>query len=735
MPRLRLALLPFSLALACVAHAGEPTPAGWEFCPVPEALPEFKPGLPTGGDRETAATDISAKDLTFVRDQSTVFSGDVELQRADQWLGTDRLTWWHDEQRFQTEGSVRYQDKGLRLTAERLSGDQRRDRIELQGVQYQIAQQNGNGEAMEAILEGDVGLLTRASFSTCPPSQRQWELVAGEIKVDQANAVAAARNATLRIGRVPVLWLPYARFPTDDRRRSGILMPKLGYNRENGVDFTLPIYLNLAPNYDATLSPRLLGRRGVMLGGEFRYLGEGHRGELDAYWLGNDDRSGRDRHHVDFFHLSRLSGHWDLRTHLRDVSDVDYFQDFGDSSDRTAITLLQSDAGLYGRGHGWQASLRADRWQIASPLLPPGSEPYQRLPRAQIGWEHPLQPWLAAGVEAETVRFRHDSLPGGDRFDLRPYARIDFAGHWWFLSPQLAWRYTGYSLDRRLAAGSDRNPSRSLPIASLDAGLMFERDLRWGGQAVVQTLEPRLFYLRAPYRDQDSLPLFDTQPLSLAWPGLFRDNRFGGADRQGDANQATLALSSRFFGAADGRERLSASLGRIFYFDPPRVRLPGEPADSSEGSAWIGEVNLAIADDWNIGLHQQWEPDRRGSLLTAVRGQWRYRPGGLLNLGYRYRIDQLEQTDLSFVIPINPQWRLVGRWNHSLRDGRSLESLAGFEWNSCCVALRVLARRYIRSADARANLGLYVELELNGVGSFGRDTARLLDNAILGYSR
>jgi len=272
-------------------------------------------------------------------------------------------------------------------------------------------------------------------------------------------------------------------------------------------------------------------------------------------------------------------------------------------------------------------------------------------------------------------------------------------------------------------------------VMSLDAGAFLEREFQWNDRGLLQTLEPRLYYLRVPYRDQDDLPLFDTQPLTFSWPGLFRDNRFAGADRQGDADQVTLALTSRLLDAADGRELVSGSIGRIHYFDPPRVTVPGAPLLSDEGSAWVAEASIALGRRWSLGLAQQWEPDTDRTTLSAVRSQWRFGDGGLVNASYRYRADLLEQTDLSFVLPINQNWRLMGRWNYSLRDDETLEALAGFEWKSCCVAVRLLGRQYIREFGGERNTGIYLELELNGLGGLGRDTARLLDDAILDYSR
>ena len=319
---------------------------------------------------------------------------------------------------------------------------------------------------------------------------------------------------------------------------------------------------------------------------------------------------------------------------------------------------------------------------------------------------------------------------------------MPFGGSAWFVTPQLAWRYTRYDgLDGQpVELGAPASASRSLPIASLDAGAYFERSFQWHGGDYVQTLEPRLYYLRVPYREQSDLPVFDTRELTFGWTSLFRDNRFGGADRQSDANQATLALTTRVLGAADGRERLGVSIGRITYFDPPRVTLPNSPAISDNGSAWVANVDLSVSDWWSLGVTHQWDPDNRDTELSSVRSQLRLHHGTIVNAAYRFRRQApnqpgLEQTDLSFVVPVNRNWNLYGRWNYSLRDNQTIEALAGFEWNSCCVAVRLLGRQYIRSFDSRQNFGLYLEIELNGLGSFGRDTARLLDDAILGYAR
>jgi LPS-assembly protein len=752
-----LRLLPLCLAIAGAVRAEDTAQPTWLLCANPQTLPLLAEPTTDPGERERAPTDISADTLDVKKTEQTVFSGDVELQRSDQILHTDKLTYRHEEETFATEGEVQYQDQSIRLRAGQATGNQKTDTITLTDVQYQFNHELGNGTADRATMTGQVGELRGATYSTCPPGQRQWEFEASDIKVDDATKTGVAHNATLRIGKVPVLWLPVVTFPTTDERRSGVLAPTVGRDDQNGLDLKVPYYFNLAPNYDATLTPRWLSKRGLMLGGEFRYLGEDFRGKFDGTYLPGDDLAGpndqHDRWLVEYTHLHNIDEHWRAVVDYNRVSDVKYFADFGNSLAESAISFLGSTAGFYGRGHHWEASLSGEAYELANPRLPPGSEPYRRLPHLQANWYKPLTPWFTFGVYGEAVRFDHDdfglpvptvsTIESGQRIDIRPYVNFDFGGDAWYVRPQLAWRYTHYALDGDLAPGMQRDPTRSVPILSLDAGAYFERDTAWGDHAMVQTLEPRLFYLRVPYRDQDLLPLFDTRELTFGWTSLFRDNRFGGADRQADANQASFALTSRFLSADDGRERLSMSLGRIHYFDEPRVDLPGGEVLSPSGSAWVAEADVAISDRWTVGATQVWDPDTRGTEMSSVRTQFRWGSGGLLNASYRYRRGQnpgsgidngLEQTDLSFVVPVSGRWNLLGRWNYSLHDDQTLEALGGFEWKSCCVAVRLLARQYVRSFDRQANFGLYLEIELNGLGSFGRDTRRLLDNAILGYT-
>ncbi|GAB3744536.1 LPS-assembly protein LptD [Lysobacter olei] len=772
-PSLRLLPLSLCIAMALPAHAADDQ-EDWGLCPVEDIVPPFADappprGLP--GIRIQQPTDIEGDALAASETQESIFQGNVALSRGDQFLGTDKLTYDSQTGNYAAEGSVRYQDSGMRIVAQRAEGNQDADTHTIHDLRYQLTQRRGNGGANRIELSGAKGALVGSTYSTCPPSQRAWELRARRIDVNTDEGMAIARGATLRIGKVPVLHVPWFMFPVDDRRRTGLLYPSVSMSGRNGFDWKQPIYLNLAPNYDATLIPRIMSARGATLGGEFRWLYPEGRGQVSGNWMPDDalprdepwrylnDLSGNpipgeslpDKNRGQFT-LSALHGlgpQWHSRANVGWVSDTHYLEDFSSSSVGVSSYFLQSTLGLYGRGQNWEAEFNTIYTQLADYTLTEGDLPYHRLPRAAVNWAQPLG-WLKAGVSAEAVRFQHEVFDAGSRLDIKPFISMPLEGASWFVTPKVAWRYTGYQLDEGLGAAlGDKSPSRSLPIYSLDAGLFFDRHTEIRGDSYLHTLEPRIYYLNVPYRDQSGLPQFDTTPMTFSWGQLFRDNRYTGADRQTDANQLTVAVTNRLISEEDGRERLTASLGQIHYFDESRVTTPGETAVAQGKSAWVADVGVSPNDRWSINAAYQWDPKLRGQDLASLRARYLFGDNGVANLGYRYRRntafrpgidpdsakDQLEQVDFSFLYPITPNWSVVGRYYYSILDKKELETIAGVQWESCCLAVRLIGRRYVRNRTGDLNNSLMLEFELKGLGSAGQDTERVLRRGILGYER
>ncbi|MDH5822175.1 LPS-assembly protein LptD [Luteimonas sp. RD2P54] len=772
-PVLRLLPLPLCIALSLNAMADE-RPEDWRLCPLEDAVPEFPdapPPVGEPGDRENQPTEIGGDALTGVYGAESNLQGNATLRRGDQFLATDNLTYDAETTTYVADGSVRYQDSGMRIVAERLTGDQAADSHSIENVRYQLIERRGNGGAERAEMVGDQGSLIGSTYSTCPPGQRWWELRAGRIDVDLEEGFGTARNATLRVGKVPVLYMPWFKFPIDDRRKTGLLYPAIGYSSRNGFDYRQPIYLNLAPHYDMTLEPRIMTRRGYLLGTEFRYLAEGGSGTIDFEYLPSDrltedgrqeeidqgireeNRREDDRGMFRYRGRQRINGTWQARASLNWISDPRYIEDQSSSLITGASSTINSSAGIYGRGRYWDGGLMADYRLLADYTLAETRLPFYRLPRAFLNWEQPFGPGVVAGLYADATRFGHaadpataggpDPRPGGSRVDLKPFVSFPIEGDAWYVRPTLAWRYTAYRLEDQLAENlapggeePDTSPSRSLPIASVDAGLFFDRETLFRGDSYLHTLEPRLFYLNTPYRDQDNLPLFDTRAMTFSWGQLFRDNRFSGGDRQADANQLTVALTTRLIRESDGLEKLSASIGQIRYFDDSRVTLnPGaDPLEAGE-SSWVAQANYAINDRWTMGAAYQWDPKINRDDLVSLRTRYLIGDDGIANFNYRYRRAQLEQVDFSFLYPLNPAWSLVGRYYYSLRDSKVLEGIAGVQWDSCCLAVRLVGRHYVRNRIGETNNAIQLEVELKGLGSAGPDTEGRLRRAILGYYR
>ncbi|WP_101925190.1 MULTISPECIES: LPS-assembly protein LptD [Luteimonas] len=766
---LRLLPLPFCIAASLAAHADdELRPNYWALCPIEDSVPMFADAqAPVGSveDRENQPTDIDGDELSGISGQNANVTGDVTLRRGDQFLGTDNLDYSQEEGTFVASGNVRYQDRGMRVVADRLEGDTLAESYKMDRVRYQLTARRGNGGADEIRMDGTQGALLGSTYSTCPPSDRWWELKSKQIDIDTDMGMGTARGATLRVGKVPVLYVPWFRFPIDERRLSGLLFPRISQSGRNGFDYSQPIYLNLAPNYDMTLEPRWMSKRGVSLATEFRYLNDGGQGEFDFNVLPSDgltvdDRElelvevpiAQNRREEDRFMLSysgrqALTRGWQARANLTYMSDPRYLEDFSNNIDGISSTSTRSTLGVFGRGLYWNAAIGADYYQLTDYTLADSRLAYHRLPYAQVSWEQPVGSRFVAGLDAQATKFSHtdsDARPGGARVDVKPYISMPIEGASWFVRPTVAWRYTGYDLSNELAeqvARANRldsvndSPSRVLPIASVDAGLFFDRDTSFRGERFLHTLEPRVFFLHTPYRDQTDLPVFDTRDLTFSWGQLFRDNRYSGADRQADANQITLATSTRLIRESDGMEKLSANLGQIIYLDDSRVTLPNRAPIERGRSAWVADTNYAVNDRWTIGASYQWDPKSRQEDLASLRSRYLIGDEGIANFSYRSRGDLIEQADLSFLYPISPAWSVIGRYYYSLTDNRMLEGIAGFQWDSCCLAARVVARRYLRNRQGELNNAIMFELELKGLGSAGPNTEDRLRRAILGYYR
>ncbi len=801
-------LLPLSLVavLACVPAlsaraADSKKPVSYALCPRTDVIPPFD-GAPSQIDdaeraklranRENESTEISADNQNGTEEHMTYY-GHVNLHRGDQYLSADNMQANQDTGDYEANGDVQYQDADLRAIAERMHGNQDANTHQIDNVQYQLVSRRGNGNADNILVDNNLGTLHGTTYTTCDPTDKRWELKARQIDMNSDTGWGVAHDASVRVYDVPIFYFPWFKFPIDDRRHTGFLYPDIGLNSRNGFDYQQPFYWNIAPNYDATFTPRYMSKRGEELSAQFRYLYDGGWGKIDGSWIPHDDLvqnridntalPSSDPDHYDphydpmqvddrgmlrFTGAHNIDAHWQARAGLTWISDPRFIEDTGNSISGISATALTSTVGIYGQGRYWSAGIMADQWQSADYTFDDDGLPYNRQPRLYFDWDQPvLGQWLSAGVKTEAVRFARDDQPGGSRLDIKPSLTVPLQGASWFITPTLAWRYTAYELDpgladqiaRQRAATAlgidetavttpqmlqyrDAHPTRSMPIGSLDMGLYFDRDVSLHDGAYLQTLEPRLYYLNAPYRDQDGLPVFDTRDFTFSWGQLFRDNRYTSADRQMDANQLTTAISSRFLRQSDGHEKFAISLGQIRYFEDSRVSLPQDDIPIQHGrSAWVVDASYAPGDRWTFNTNYQWNPKYRQEDLATFRARYLFPNDGVVNLIYRYQrnlsdgTDLLRQGDFSFLYPVTPTWSTVGRYYYSLVDHKPLEIIGGMQWDSCCLAVRVLARRYVRNREGELGNQIGVEFVLKGLGGAGRDSDKILRRAILGYDR
>ena len=721
MPRLRLICA--CCLIVATGMARGPAAQADDAAPCPERPP--RPGAatrPAAVPAENLPAELRARELRLTREGTSEFIGDVELRRDGQSLSADYLR--HDKSSGMAEaaGNVRFREpSGLSYQTQEMHINLG-SRIGHAGSgSFRFEDGSARGDAERIDFEGpEHTRLTRVRYTACAPGQDDWFLKIRELELDTKEDIGTARHASVNFLGVPVFYLPYLSFPISDERKSGFLIPRAGSSGNRGTEIATPYYLNLAPNYDDTLTPRYLSKRGWQLQNEFRYLTPRSEGKLDLEALPNDHMENRDdRAAGGYLHRQVFDSRWSGSVDVRAVSDKQYFEDFGDNLGITSQTHLPQNANVDYRGPLWTFSARAADYQTVDPTIAPADRPYARLPQINLALNRPLQPnRVNYYFETEAVNFDRSVGVTGGRLNLSPAVALPLSNSFGFVTPRLGVRHISYSL----ASAPEETPSVTRGVFSLDSGLVFERDSYWGEHLFTQTLEPRLYYLYIPAKNQDSLPNFDTALPEFTFFNLFRDNRFSGGDRIGDANQLTAAVTTRFIDDADGTERGRVSLGRIYYFTDREVNLPAGTG-STAASDIVGEATATLASHWHARSSVQWNQDDSRTEKYSAYLQYNPAKDRIVNLGKRFDRDEIEQTDISAEWPLAARWTLRARSLYSQRDHRNVESFAGVEYNACCWALRVFAfRRLVHDTannTASQNNSIMFEIELTGLSRLG----------------
>lgn len=695
---------------------------------------------------------LEADRLEGRRNGPLTAQGDVRLSRADDRVTADWVRYDPDSDTLEAGDRVVY-SRGR----DRIEGGQLRLRLaerlgRVESVRYTLHDETGRlarGEAGVIHFRGrDRYQLERATYTTCPADQEDWVLKTGELNLDYTRSLGNARQVQVRFLDTPILYAPWLDFSLDDRRKSGFLTPSFGVSDQRGLEFATPWYWNIAPERDATFYPRFMSRRGLQLGAEYRYLARRYRGDLGVEVLPDDRVADRTRYRGLIQHAHQFDTRWSGSLQYERVSDDRYFADLASQVRETSRVNLLREGTLRYDGGWWQASGRLQSYQTLQDPAAPLTPPYRRLPQLLMSGSRILTPSMPLKLElqAEAVHFEHPDTDkaAGSRFDLHPRLSLPLSTAYAFLTPRLAWRYTRYDLDRNPDPANPGAPlgpldqTRSLPILSLDSGLFLEREGHYFGRRFLQTLEPRLYYVYIPYKDQSRLPVFDTALRDLSLDQLFSENHYSGVDRVNDARQLTLAVTSRWLEGDTGVERLQATVGQRFYFMDQRVYLPGQPQRGGDSSDLLLQAAGQITDRWRLSAGLQFNTDAGETVKANLGGNYRAGPGRILNLDYRFINDRyaagLDQLDVSWQWPLKPKWYGLGRINYSFQESRLVEGLLGFEHNAGCWTLRAVAQRIAVSA-ANASNAIYLQLELRGLTALGPNPLEVLRRSISGYTK
>ncbi|MDN5937974.1 MAG: LPS-assembly protein LptD [Salinisphaera sp.] len=708
-------------ALVPASHAG--------VCALPTTVAPVPPG--TIGN-------LTAEQVS-IENHITTAIGKVRVERAGAAVEAPRLQFNKLTQEVIAKYGLRYIRDGLALSAgsARVDVDDQTGRFT--DTHYLLTRQGGRGSAgLIRSLGGGEFLLRDADYTTCALPDPAWQIEADRIVLDRNSGRGEVFDSILRVAGVPVLYSPYWNFPLDDARHTGFLIPTLGHSSDSGFEFAAPYYLNLAPDLDATLTPRLLTKRGLQLGAQLRYLNTQGAGRVAGEYLPSDKVYGKDRYLFHFQHRARFTRHLGIQADYTQVSDDDYFDDLSTVVAETSSSQLEQMVRVTAANPWARFSTLVQDYQTLDEDDFKRREPYARLPQFRLSLLSPTGA-LRAGLYAEAVRFESDEEIDARRYDLRPRLQWSLQRPGWFITSEVAYRYTRYDLHN--SSGADQR-DRSIPSYSLDFGLRLQRSLDNGW---IQTLEPRVYYLYNGYEDQSALPLFDTGIPNLHYGRLFAHNRFVGADRVGDANQVTLGVTSRFIDPISGRTVLEIALGRVFGFTELRVRLPQRSTThfGTRNSDMVTRATYRPAANWFAGTSVAFEPGEEVN-RAGLRAGYSDQAGRRLEIGYRFfrdaldepgrAIEDVEQTHILVSWPLADEWHAVGLWNYSPQAQRSIETLAGFEYRpSCCWAVRLAGSRFVRDAG-QSDTAVLLQFELTGLGRFGDDIDALLERDIVDAS-
>jgi len=701
--------------------------------------PPLPEGLLAGADEEDGRLSILSGRATLQLGGEASFADGILFRDRGRLLRADGANYDPASGRVTVSGGVEFRDEDTRVTGSSASYNSITGAFSFSDARFDLYRLPARGSAsLLAVEQTELIQLEDVTYTTCAEDQEDWLIRASRITINREAGMASAWNARLDFLGVPILYAPYLTYPISNQRKSGLLLPELARSSKRGIDVEVPYYWNIAPNYDATFTPRYMSRRGVQAQGEFRYLSGQDRfrstGTLYGEFLPDDNVSGEDRSLVSWFNQTSLGFGWRSTIQASNVSDSGYFEDLYTGVAFSSQTHLRRrlDFELY--NPAWTVLLRLEDYQTLDDAIVSEDKPYKRLPQlaAQGRWPGDLL-GVQLHLDADFTYFDRNIGVTGVRSRLKPEATLPLAWRGLEIEPTVALDYAAYSLNNT-EPGQATSPDRVLPIYSVNFRTILERSAGRGDRWL-QTLEPRLQFLHIPFRDQDELPVFDTIEPDFNLVQLFRRNRYAGFDRYGDTTQLSMGVTTRLLDSADGSQFLTGTFGQTRYFRDRQVALPDAPPSDSSSSDYIGELGMNFYDTWRLSLGYQWDASEDETSLAEARVLYNPDAQRAVSVAYRYRRDVLEQLDLALAWPLSTRWSVVGRYDYSLLDNEAIERFVGFEYTTCCWGVRVALRRNLVGRDGQSDTAITMQLQLKGLSSSASPAERLLDRGMLRYDR
>lgn len=729
----------------------------------------ISPGLrlPAGIIEDDQPVFLDGDQVDGTGQDTVTLTGNGSIRRTGTSLKGDRIDYDQRSGWVDAVGNVRLMRDGGLISGPGLRYNVNTEQGEVDQPRFHIGASGASGHAETATIHDRQRMsMTDVVYTGCPCPNPAWEIRARDVDLNFEDNEGIAHWGVLYFKDVPILASPYLTFPIKKERKSGLLMPTYGTTSKGGFDFSLPYYFNLAPNYDMTLTPRLLSKRGVQLGGEFRYMGSTYEGQMHGTWLDHDREAKRDRWMYSTQHVQRLGGGFNLAWDVNAASDDDYFRDFSTLGLNEASTTNLSRRGQVGWGSKyWRSYVLVQQYQTLQDVDAPIAPPFEKMPEFGLSGARYDFNGFDFTTDMTATWFKNSSYynalqgrelingPEGRRLSMYSTMSYPIVRPGWYITPKAGMHVSQYQTDWYLSNGSRRavdprtSQRRALPIFSLDTGMTFERQSSLFGKAALQTLEPRVYYLWVPYRNQADLPLYDTSAATFSFAQAFSENIYsGGWDRIANANQVTLGLTSRWLDADTGFERLKLEGAQRIYFEDQKVTLPGETPRTGARSDYLMGASAALTNTLTTQMSLQynpydsrweratggfkWLPQRATSITASYRYQREPTPG-IRDLS-RPRTPQ-EQVSTTFQWPLSNRWYTLGRMDYSLRENRFTQAIGGVEYKGdCCWVGRFVVQRYAVSAND-ANTAFFFQLELSGLGSLGTDPMSLLSKSITGY--